>query len=162
MKTNIKRAIFLILIIINCTLIFYFSNQVADNSSKQSSRVVEFVSNVIPIIKNMKEPDKGLLKSNVLIPIVRKMAHFSIYTTLGIWSINFINTFKKLSTSKKILIAIIFCMLYAISDEIHQTYIVGRSGEIRDVLIDTLGSITGILLTKIQFKNINKIGKETE
>lgn len=162
MKTNIKRAIFLILIIINCTLIFYFSNQVASNSSKQSSRVVEFVSNVVPIIKNMKEPDKELLKSNVLTPIVRKMAHFSIYTLLGIWSINFINTFKKLSTSKKILIAIIFCMLYAISDEIHQTYIVGRSGEIRDVLIDTLGSITGILLTKIQFKNINKIGKETE
>lgn len=38
---------------------------------------------------------------------------------------------------------------YAITDEIHQCYILGRSGEIRDVLIDSAGVLTGILLNLI-------------
>ena len=41
-------------------------------------------------------------------------------------------------------------ILYAISDEIHQYFVPGRSAEIRDVLIDVLGANIGILL-------INKI-----
>ena len=161
MRTSIKRTIFLILIILNCATIFYFSNQVANNSSKQSSRVVEFVSEVIPSIKNMKEPEKEKIKSNVLTPIVRKMAHFSIYAALGIWSTSFINTFKQITTPKKILIAILFCMCYAITDEIHQVFIEGRSGEIRDILIDTLGATTGMLLTGINFTHKKNERKET-
>jgi VanZ family protein len=37
------------------------------------------------------------------------------------------------------------CILYAILDEVHQIFIPGRSGEIRDVFIDSSGSGTGIL-----------------
>ena len=39
------------------------------------------------------------------------------------------------------IITIIFCFLYACSDEIHQLFIPGRSGELLDVLIDTTGGI---------------------
>ena len=42
-KTKIKRIIFAILIIINCIVIFNFSNKVADDSSKQSGRIVNFI-----------------------------------------------------------------------------------------------------------------------
>ena len=146
MKTTVKRIIFGMLIIINCATIFYFSNQVADNSSQQSSRVVELISNIVPSIKKMKESEKKTLKEEVLTPIVRKTAHFSIYAMLGIWTINFINTFEKLKASKKIIISLLFCTLYAITDEFHQTMVSGRSGEIRDILIDSLGALTGMLL----------------
>ena len=43
-------------------------------------------------------------------------------------------------------VALIFCLLYAISDEFHQTFVAGRSGQITDVLIDLSGSLAGILL----------------
>ena len=157
MKTITKRIIFGILIIINCATIFYFSNQVAKNSSQQSSTVVEIVSNIVPSIKKMSEPEKTNLKANVLTPIVRKTAHFTIYSMLGIWVINFINTFERLKISKRVIISLLFCALYAITDEIHQTFISGRSGEIRDVLIDSLGALTGILLILLMSKTICKI-----
>lgn len=87
MKT--RKIIFLILIIINCITIFYFSNQVADTSSASSGRVVNFVMKVLPQFENMEEQQKEYIANEILQPIVRKLAHFSIYTLLGFLTINF-------------------------------------------------------------------------
>ena len=38
-------------------------------------------------------------------------------------------------------------MVYASSDEIHQIFVSGRSGNIKDVIIDTCGSYLGIFFT---------------
>ena len=157
MKVSIKRIIFTILIIINCITIFYFSHQVADNSSNQSSRVVEIISNIIPAIKNMQEPDKTILKEEILTPIVRKIAHFSIYAILGIFTISFTLTFEDKKTNQKIVYSLIFCILYAITDEFHQTFIPGRSGKIIDIFIDSLGALVGILFIILITIIINKI-----
>ncbi len=151
-KTNIKRIVLVILIIINCTIIFSFSNKVADDSSKQSGRIVNFISQIVPIIKNMPEPDKTNFIEGTLTTIVRKTAHFSIYTLLGLLSMNFMLTFKEKEFYKidlRCLVALIFCTFYAITDEIHQYFIPGRSCELRDVCIDSLGALTGILLVII-------------
>lgn len=147
MKTNTKRILFAILIILNCLTIFYFSNQIADNSSKQSSTIVEIISNIIPCIKNMEEEQKTILKEEILTPIVRKSAHFSIYAMLGLLTTNFMLTIENKKMSKRAIFALIFCTLYAITDEFHQKFIPGRSAELRDVLIDTSGAMLGILLT---------------
>lgn len=87
MKT--RKTIFLILIIINCITIFHFSNQVADTSSASSGRVVNFVMKLLPQFKNMEEYQKEYVANEVLQPIVRKLAHFSIYALLGFLTINF-------------------------------------------------------------------------
>ena len=46
-RKNILRIVLLILIIINCITIFYFSNQVADESSKRSGRIVNFIAQIV-------------------------------------------------------------------------------------------------------------------
>lgn len=161
-KTKIKRIFFAVLIIINCMVIFNFSNKVADDSSKQSERIVNFISQIIPSIKNMPEPDKTNIMEGTLTTIVRKTAHFSIYTLLGLLSMNFMLTFKEKELSKfdlRCLIALAFCIFYAITDELHQYFIPGRSCELRDVCIDTLGATLGILLVKIVKKYIEKLKK---
>ena len=160
MKKQTKRIIFAILIIINCIAIFYFSNQIADDSSIISSRVVNLISEIIPTIKNMQEPDKTILKEEILTPIVRKCAHFSIYAMLGMLTINFMLTFENKKMSKKIIFALLFCMFYAITDEFHQYFIPGRSAEIRDVLIDSSGALTGILFVIIVLAIIKRIKKK--
>ena len=53
------------------------------------------------------------------------------------------------------------CFLYACTDEFHQLFIAGRSAEIKDVLIDSFGSLTSILLCnfiylKSKIKKVNK------
>lgn len=55
-----------------------------------------------------------------------------------------INLLMEYNIKHIILIPLIICLLYSISDEFHQLFIVGRSGEVRDVLIDTIGALTGI------------------
>ena len=157
---KIKRIILIILIVINCSTIFYFSNQASNSSKSQSSRVVEFISNILPGIKNMQEPDKTILKKQVLTPIVRKTAHLSIYAMLGLLTYCFANTYE-LDFKKKILYCLLFCMCYAITDEIHQVFIEGRSGELRDVLIDSFGSLIGILFINLIIKIFNKIRNKT-
>lgn len=160
MKKQTKRIIFAILIIINCIAIFYFSNQIADDSSITSSRVVNLISEIIPTIKNMQEPDKTILKEEILTPIVRKGAHFSIYAMLGILTINFMLTFENKKMNKKIIFALLFCMFYAITDEFHQYFIPGRSAEIRDVIIDSSGALTGILFVIIVLAIVKRIKKK--
>ena len=51
------------------------------------------------------------------------------------------------------------CFLYACTDELHQLFIAGRSAEIKDVLIDSFGSLTSILLCNFIYlkSNIKKL-----
>ena len=42
-----------------------------------------------------------------------------------------------------LVLCIIICFIYAGSDEYHQTFVDGRTGQFSDVLIDTAGSIVG-------------------
>lgn len=175
MKT--RKIIFLILIIINCITIFYFSNQVAGTSSSSSGRVVNFVMKVVPQFKNMEEHQKEHIANEVLQPIVRKMAHFSIYTLLGFLTMNFALTCKienntcykdeqcsplqsKKVRNKRILYSWLFGTLYAVTDEIHQLFIQGRSCEFRDICIDSLGVLTGIIVVLTISKIKNKLSKE--
>jgi len=91
--------------------------------------------------------------------IVRKIAHFTLYSILGILIFNILRDSKKLTSRKQILISLLFTALYATTDELHQLFISGRSGQLRDILIDSTGGLTGILLLFFARKNnwLNKL-----
>lgn len=150
MNIKLKRSIFIILIIINCATIFWFSNQIADDSTNSSSRVINLIIKIIPDLANYQD---------IMQTVVRKLAHYSIYTLLGILTMNFALTYKR-SFYQKGLASLTFGILYAISDEIHQRFVQGRSCELRDVCIDTLGVLTGILIVIIVTKIYRKITKK--
>ena len=78
--------------------------------------------------------------------ILRKTAHFSVYLVLGILVLNFLKEFR---LKHILVIALIICCFYSISDEYHQTFVPGRSGEVRDVCIDTAGAFTGISIGEL-------------
>ena len=156
---KLRRIIFLILVLINCITIFYFSNQVAYVSSGSSGRVVAFLARTIPSLKNMNHIERERICSEILQPIVRKTAHFSLYTLLGFFIMNFVYTFNG-TRYQKGLTTWFLGTLYAISDEIHQLFVEGRSGEFRDVCIDSLGIVTGVFLTLLILFILSKIFKK--
>ena len=125
----------------------------------QVGRVVKFISELIPAIKNMPEKEKIEFQNNVMQPIVRKVAHFSIYTLLGLWLMNFMVTFKR-SFYQSGVISVFLGFLYSCSDEIHQLFIPGRSGEFLDICIDTLGVILGSIIVTIVIKIYRKVRKK--
>ena len=138
-----KKAIKLLLIILCMISIFFLSSENADKSTKKSNYVIVKVTESFFGRKlNSKEKNYYI---NRLVKFVRKTAHFSLYFLLGLFTISFLIEYMPLSI-KSIIIAVSFIFLYACSDEIHQLFIPGRSGEVLDVLIDTSGGIFSIIL----------------
>lgn len=137
------KIIKITLVILCMALIFWFSSDTADDSTKKSDgfivKTCEFV-----LRRKLTETEKEKYIED-LVFVVRKGAHFSIYLILGVLIMSY---FKEiyLVNNKGLLIAFIICFLYACSDEIHQLFVPGRSGEFRDVLIDSMGGLIGIHL----------------
>ena len=44
------------------------------------------------------------------------------------------------------------CALYAVSDEIHQLFVSGRSCQLTDVLLDSAGAFVGHLLYQLKLR----------
>ena len=68
----------------------------------------------------------------------------------------FINFSKVKKLGYRGLFAAVFSCIYASSDEIHQLFVPGRAGQVRDVLIDTSGAVAGILLAILIRKAVRK------
>ena len=152
-KNIIKRIILIILIIINCTIIFSFSSQGSEKSSKSSGTVVNAIIETCPSTKKLETQEKEKKKEKITKPI-RKTAHFTIYTCLGTLLFLCAKTFET-TNKKRIITSFILGATYACTDEFHQSFVGGRSSELTDVGIDSLGVLFGILLV-IGISKINK------
>ncbi len=85
--------------------------------------------------------------------IVRKCAHFLEYMILGgLVSLTLKEAFPKLRPRPALILLIAFGIgaLYAVTDEFHQTFVSGRSGEVRDVLVDCGGVLLGVVIIAIR------------
>lgn len=139
----LKKIIKILLIVIWMGVIFTFSSDNGDASSKKSDTIIMQVYKVFSNKKLSIEEQEKLIEK-VVFP-VRKIAHLTEYLILGLLLISLLKEYVPL-TNKTIIIAIILCMLYASSDEIHQLFSSGRSARVLDVIIDTIGSSIGIII----------------
>ena len=156
MKLNLIRGILILLLAGTFFLIFGFSSQNATESSGISKKVSEALVEVTNKEKPIQEKNKMV---KFLEPRIRKLAHFSIYTVVGFLLMSLCFTYK-ISINKKIVISLIIGFIYACSDELHQTFVAGRSGEARDVLIDTSGAFIGICISYAFYKIRNRLKKQ--
>lgn len=141
--------------VIIMVFIFIFSSQEANVSDETSrslaSRVYDLYENVTNQTVTEQEKEATLLNINM---IVRKVAHCMEYGVLSFF-IAFHFFALDLNGKKIFLFSVLISFLYAITDEIHQLFVAGRSGQLKDVLIDTIGAIFGciiflLLLPKLQ------------
>ena len=144
-----RKLIKLLLLIIWASLIFYFSHQVGDTSQQLSDEILGKSFFSFLNLENLKY-DEFIIKYAYLF---RKLAHLFEYFVLGI--LVYINLDEYID-NKATILSIIICLLYAISDEIHQLFIIGRSFGIKDIIIDLFGSLLGINLCLV----INKKWKK--
>lgn len=81
----------------------------------------------------------------------RKGAHVFEYAVL---TFLFLRAFEAHSMTKreKTMSAIIFPLTYAISDEIHQLFVFGRTGKLTDVGFDLLGIVLVIIVWSVWMK----------
>jgi VanZ family protein len=137
----------MLLLLTTFATIFKFSSQIAEESDDISNGVLRKIIDVFPYTKGLSEEIKIKMVEHGN-PIIRKLAHFSIYALVGVWIMAFMSTFD-IRLYKKWIISMLVGVLYAASDEFHQSFVPGRGPSIVDVGIDSLGVLTGILAVLI-------------
>lgn len=142
-KNKFLAAVFWILSLAVMVMIFMFSSATGEESEAVSqnllSKIIEFIGNYV--------------SHNFL----RKLAHFCEFAALGFCVTGAVHfTFGK----RKFYIPLIPCILYAVSDEVHQHFVPERACRVFDMFVDTCGIMTGIgiflLLILIISKSIKK------
>ncbi|MBR1763637.1 MAG: VanZ family protein [Eubacterium sp.] len=140
-KNKKNAVIFWILTVLCMGVIFFLSSRTADESASESSRILEFLISVF---------GEGFFTDF----IVRKAAHCLEFAGLCfLFNFSFYFSFEE----PKRILSVVLTSLYAVTDEVHQIFVEGRSCEVRDWAIDTAGAFLGLLafiMIMLVFKKI--------
>lgn len=148
------RIISAFLSVLCMVAIFCFSSENGGDSSDTSGSFTRFaVEHFIPDFEDYSPAEQADIMADTD-HIIRKTAHFSIYTALGLLISCTIG--KRRLISKGSGTAVLICFLYACSDELHQYFVPERSCRFTDILIDTAGAMTGIIISIIALKLLIK------
>ncbi len=75
-----------------------------------------------------------------------KLLHFTAYGLLGAMMLRALrSSFPDQPTRNLILLSILAAFLYGVSDELHQSFVIFRDGDVFDAIADLCGSVVGVL-----------------
>lgn len=165
----IRPSVLAVLVLIWMTIIFSFSSQPAVESASVSSPLAQTVADLFcPSFEHLNQAEQQRVLDTCSF-IVRKIAHFTEYALLGFLTTLTLTSFRSARRNEKWGISVLKCKLpliafligtlYAASDEIHQCFVPGRSGQITDLLLDSVGVAAGVLFVCLIAKIIMRPSK---
>ena len=140
MQNRKKRLFPLVITILIMAFIFLQSALPADLSKEESNLIVQALIEFLHV------------DAKILSFAVRKCAHFTEYLLLGMSLFAAVREYDPVRLERNeqwqrtALLSWGIGTLYALTDEIHQAFVPGRSCEIRDMLIDSCGVAAGVLI----------------
>jgi len=120
-------------------VIYNFSAQSAEKSSELSRGLSRHLYSFI----NRALPQQITVQSFHL--FLRSGAHFFIFFVLALLIINAFRV-SGYSDNKVVLYTLITAVVCAFADEFHQLFVPGRGAQLKDVLIDSFGIISAVVL----------------
>ena len=146
MKLNYRVVISWLLVILWMIGIFILSSMDSELSNSKSKGTINTVVESTVVVIN-KDISKNSINSivDILNKPLRKCMHSFVFFVLVIlllnafYSINIINY-------NGYLFSILISFIYACTDEFHQLYVVGRTGQLIDIGIDMIGVLFGVLV----------------
>ena len=129
-------------------VIFCFTAQNGDESGNLSSGVTEFVMTILNQLFQLGWDDAKLLEMISLWDYpIRKLAHMTEFGILAVLIFHAMKYYPCISSSKKrYLFAWFGAVAYAATDEFHQLFVPGRSGNLFDVCVDATGALIALVL----------------
>lgn len=162
---NKKAIINWTLVIIWASVIFFMSSMDTNESNSKSKTVInDIVEKSVETTNELgitnKQPSESNKKKVIdkLNQPLRKVAHASEYFIFTIFILIALKN-SGVKGNKKFIIALFICFIYACTDEYHQTFVNGRTGQFSDTLIDTFGGFISCLMYSLMMK-ISKIRKK--
>lgn len=152
------RVVSLLFTIAVCVAAFGFSSADSEKTSGVSSSIAEdYVHGTVREFESLTPAwQRAHLRKTE--GVIRKFAHAAEYLAMGCGTAVFFCTFivetdareekkkRRPTLSILLLFAFLFCLLFAATDEWHQTFVPGRDGNIADVLLDAVSAAIGILI----------------
>ena len=147
-------VVYIVIILFWGGAIYYLSSMNSSNSNSSSKGIIgNFIEDSVKVtnkagLSNSHPNESKIDKASKLLNApLRKVMHATVYFILSIMLMLFINVMqKKKRYFLALLISILICFAFACTDEYHQTFVGGRTGQFKDVLIDTSGALAGSLL----------------
>lgn len=142
-----KKAVTLLITLGIMAAIFYFSSQPGTVSETVSETVVQSIQGtgaecLVP----------GWFSANSFANI-RKWAHVYIYLALGASMACTVGSFRPgWRRWQQGSVSALLCLVYAVTDELHQFFVPGRAMLAGDVLVDAMGFSAGILAMLLLFR----------
>ena len=157
-KLNRRAALLAVVTALWCLLIFCLSAQNADDSSELSGGVIYFFCRLIVSgFTTLGEAAREAMISSLQF-WTRKTAHFCVYMVLGALTLQIYLAAKKPQRRPaKYAAAWGLCVFYSVTDEIHQIFVPGRAGQLRDVCIDSAGAAAGLLASALVILLVRRI-----
>ncbi len=147
-KLALRYASFALAAVI-MVFIFAMSAQNSEDSANTSEGFIRTIAPFLnPKFASLSSEEQEAFVGGLQF-FVRKGAHFSIYTLLGI---SLALGFTTINFNKAVLRLVLpwgIGAVYAATDEWHQYFVPGRSCEFRDLLIDSCGALLGCLIIYI-------------
>ncbi len=139
-----RKKIFLCLAASWMVVIFMFSAREASLSTQDSTSIGMMIGKlVVPGFMDMDAQRQADFAAWIDHP-VRKTAHASEFAVLGLFLAgSYID--RKKRRLPAVCVPLVFGILYAVSDEVHQLFVPGRSCQLTDVMIDSSGVLAGVL-----------------
>lgn len=139
-----RKKIFAVLAAVWMAVIFAYSSRNAELSTQDSTSIGRFLAEVFVPGFNEMDLESQIAFANKIDHPIRKMAHMAEYAVLGFFLAgSWLDADRKKLVSVSVPWAI--GALYAVSDELHQKFVPGRSCQATDVLIDSCGVLIGVL-----------------
>ena len=153
---DIKKILIWIPAIIMAMLIFGFSKQDGEESTGLSYKAADIILTVCDKagIVDYNDNNRDSMIESVQFPI-RKAAHMTEYAVLSVL-IMLALIVDGIKGIRLPVISSIIVIVFAATDEFHQKFVPGRYGCLRDVLIDAAGSIIGLMIAYVIYKNMCK------
>ena len=126
----------MILMILWTAFIWHNSLAPRVESSAQSGEVLTIINTILEHLNHLHVSEF----------LVRKAAHMFEFFVLAILWLTIFFLQNRRCQKKELLLAFLCTAFVAIIDEIIQLHVPGRSGEVRDVLVDCTGAAIGILV----------------
>ena len=146
LKDIILFIIFFMLVILWMGIIFKLSSANGEKSTGTSRSSLEMIITLFNKNIDKQKLSEIVIKYDV---VLRKFTHFSGYLVGGVllyFMYFYLNKLVNYKLKKIKMYSVITGSIYAMTDELHQHFVSGRSGEIKDVLLDTSGVIIGVVI----------------
>lgn len=140
-----KKIIWTIFVVLWMGIIFWFSAKPAEESADMSRSTGQFLGRLIVKDYENWSPERQDAFAAKIDYGVRKSAHAAEYAFLGILLTGMYQAYGW-KGKRWALLSLGTGVLYAASDEFHQLFVPGRSGQFSDVVLDSCGVLAGVLL----------------